>query len=370
MTVARTSETSITAIKGATVLTGVDLEPLENAVVLFSDVILEVGRIEQVIIPDHATVIDCVGKTLLPGLIDTHVHTQLHPVRRLITGGLTTVRDLGWAPEIVLPFAKKSASWGVHGPAVLAVGPIITEPDGYPTHAHWHGAQITAYQLRSATEAQELVRSLVEQGAWGIKFAVDDRRGPTLPSSLLKVLIEQAHHLGKKVTAHVGTVEELKKVLDAGVDELAHMLMADERIPDELIAQMVENKVAISSSLMFREAHDYSTAIDNAARFLDMGGLLIYGTDIGNGGATPLITGPVPGVEIREFIALTQAGMSPRQAITSATSAAASWLGLDTVGQVTAGFQADLVLVRGTPHVEMKHIGNIEQVWRAGAPAL
>jgi len=361
---------TITAITGATALAAIDLEPIDDAVVLFSDVILEVGRRGEVAIPAGATVIECAGRTLLPGLIDTHVHTQLHPVRRLITGGLTTVRDLGWAPEVVLPFAKKSASWGVLGPAVLAVGPIITEPDGYPTHAHWHGAAITAYQVRSASEARELVRSLVDQGAWGIKFAVDDRRGPTLPSSLLVALIDEAHQLGKKVTAHVGTIVELKKVLDAGVDELAHMLMADEKIPDELIAQMVENKVAISSSLMFREAHDYSTAIDNAARFLDMGGLLIYGTDIGNGGATPLITGPIPGVEIREFIALTQAGMTPREAIASATSTAASWLGLESVGQVTAGFQADLVLVRGTPHVEMKHIGNIEQVWRAGSPAL
>jgi len=361
---------TVTAIVGATVLSGPELEPIEDAVVLFSDVILAIGRKEQVTVPPDASVVECTGRTLLPGLIDTHVHTQLHPVRRLITGGLTTVRDLGWAPEIVLPFAKKSATWGVLGPSVLAVGPIITEPDGYPRHALWHGAQITAYELRSATEARALVNSLVEQGAWGIKFAVDDRRGPTLPSNVISALIEEAHLLGKKVTAHVGTVVELKKVLDAGVDELAHMLMADESIPNELLAQMVEDKVAVSSSLMFRDAHDYSTAIDNSSRFLELGGLLLYGTDIGNGGATPLITGPTPGVEIREFIALTQAGMSQRQAITSATSAAASWLELENVGQVTVGFQADLLLVRGAPHQEMKHIGNIEQVWRAGAAVL
>jgi imidazolonepropionase-like amidohydrolase len=211
---------------------------------------------------------------------------------------------------------------------------------------------------------------LVKQGAWGIKIAVDDRRGPTLPSKIISALIEEAHNLGKKVTAHVGTIVELKKVLDAGVDELAHMLMADEKIPDELIAQMVDGKVAVSSTLMFREAHDYATAIDNSARFLDQGGLLLYGTDIGNGGATPLITGPTPGVEVREFIALTQAGMTPRQALISATRAAASWLGIEGIGQVTAGFQADLLLVRGAPHVDMKHIGNIEQVWRAGEPVL
>jgi len=361
---------TLTAITGATVLVGPDLESIEDAVILFSDVILEVGTKEQVTIPPNATVIEVSGRTLLPGLIDTHVHTQLHPVRRLISGGLTTVRDLGWASEIVLPFAKKSADWGVLGPSVLAVGPIITEPDGYPSNAAWHGAQITAYEITSAIQARELVQSLVKQGVWGMKIAVDDRRGPTLPSNVISALIEEAHHLGKKVTAHVGTIVELKKVLDAGVDELAHMLMADEKIPDELIAQMVAGKVAVSSTLMFREAHDYATAIDNSARFLDQGGLLLYGTDIGNGGATPLITGPTPGVEVREFIALTQAGMTPRQALISATRAAASWLGVERVGQVTAGFQADLLLVRGAPHVDVKHVGNIEQVWRAGEPVL
>jgi len=358
------------AIIGATVLVGAELKPIDDAIVVFDEVIRAVGKKNEVVIPRDAEVLDCSGRTLLPGLIDTHVHTQLHPVRRLISGGLTTVRDLGWAPEVVLPFAKRSESWGIQGPLVLAVGPIITEPDGYPTHAHWHGAQITAHQLHSASEARDIVRALVSQGAWGIKCAVDDRRGPTLPSSVLSALIEEAHHLGKKVTAHVGTVVELKKVLDAGVDELAHMLMADERIPDELINQMVDQGVAISSSLMFRDAHDYATAIDNAGRFHDRGGVLLYGTDIGNGGATPLITGPVPGVEVREFIALTQAGLEPRIALVSATSAAAAWLGLEGVGQVSVGFKADLLLVRGAPDADMKHIGNIEQVWRSGARVL
>lgn len=355
---------------GALVLTGERLTPVPDAVVVFDDRIRAVGPAADVTVPDGATVLHRPGHCLLPGVIDAHVHTRLHPPRRMLAGGLTTVRDLGWQPDVILADARRSRRDGVDGPTILAAGPILTAPDGYPVHAHWHGASITALPLASAAHAVEIVEWLVAEGASVIKVALDQRRGPTSTPDVVAAVVETAHRLDRRVTAHIAGVPELEKALDAGVDELAHMLMSPDPIPDPLLDRMVAAGVGVVTTLMFREPHDYDVAVANTRRFHEKGGTVIYGTDIGNSGATPHRTGPVPGIEPREFIALLDAGLTASEALRAATADAARWLGLDHVGVLAPGKDADLVLVRGDPLADIKQIGNVQQVWRRGLAVL
>ena len=352
------------------VFAGPDLHPVEDAVVLFDTHIQAVGPRKAVAIPDDATVVDAPDWTVMPGVVDLHVHVEQHPPRRMLAGGITTARDLGGSVPEVLETAKRSRAPGIDGPTLLAAGPMITATGGYPVHATWYGAADAACEVDGVEQARATVERLVSQGADVIKVALDDRRGPTPSLQILRALVDTAHGHHRKVTCHVAGLGELEKVLEAQADELAHMIFGHDLIPEPLLDRMVGQGVAIVTTLMWRDDHEYRVAVDNTHRFHTRGGTVLYGTDLGAGGATDRIAGPIPGVEPRELIALQDAGLSPLQVLRAATSAPARWLGLDEVGAITVGADADLLLLRGDPMSAVKKAANVQQVWRRGLAVL
>jgi imidazolonepropionase-like amidohydrolase len=180
-------------------------------------------------------------------------------------------------------------------------------------------------------------------------------------ASTLAAITERAHAHGLKVTAHVHGLAQLHAALDAGVDELAHMLLGAEKIPDGTIARMVAAGMTVVPTLSIRFGLDRRRAIDNLRRFVEAGGNVVYGTDLGN-------AGPGPGIDAREVRAMAAAGMSPRAIIRSATVAAADHLGLDA-GVLEDGRPADIVAVGGNPLARPRDLTNVRMVWRRGRRA-
>ena len=334
-------------------LLGPDLTPTENArVSIDSDGTV---RIEPAVGDP-----DVLGRGLLvvPGFIDAHVHIGFFDPREVLTGGVTTVRDLAWPPEIVFDLARRSVDASFAGPRILAVGPMLTVAGGYPTRAAWAPAG-TGRVLAGEDDARAAVRDLHAAGACAVKVALNAAAGPTLPAAVLEAIVDESHRHGLKVTGHVDGLDELVKAVDAGMDELAHMLMSDETIPDDLIVEMVRQGVAIVPTLSCRFGHGRTLAVDNLRRFLEAGGRVVYGTDLGN-------DGPRPGIDVLEVTAMAEAGMTALDIIRSATVTSAEWLGLDDSGVIADGRRADLIGVPLAALDDPRGLADVRLVIRGG----
>ena len=284
--------------------------------------------------------IDCTGLTLVPGFIDAHVHIGFAEPLDVLRGGVTTVRDLGWPLAEIRPLVNASAAPDFAGPQIVAAGQMLTAPGGYPTSAGW-APPGTGLEVEGPHAAGKAVEAQVGAGATIIKVALNPPVGPTLSAETLRAIVDAAHDRGLKVTGHVYGSEELNKALDAGMDELAHMLMSPERIHDRAIERMVVQGMTVVPTLSIRSGFDRRKAIGNLHRFRDAGGKVVYGTDLGN-------AGPRPGIDRREVKAMAAAGMTATDIVRSATVDAAAWLGLNDRGTLTTGARADIVGLRGT----------------------
>jgi enamidase len=351
----------IIAIVGATVLEGSSLRPVEDATV-----IIEGGRIASIgasiQIPSDAYVYDAIGTTVLPGFIDAHVHIGFAQPVDVLRRGVTTVRDLAWPPADIFPLARMSREHGFTGPLILCAGPMITTPGGYPTGAGW-APRGTALEVRDTEGARAEVREIAANGAAVVKVALNAAAGPTLPFEILSAIVDEAHRLSLKVTAHVFGLAELDKGLAAGIDEIAHMLMSSQRIPDEMMDRMVASEMTVIPTMSIFFGRGRKIAIANLARFVERGGRVVYGTDLGN-------AGPEPGIDEREITAMAAAGLSPREVIFAGTVGAAQWLGLNNKGRLEVGLDADLIVVDGDPLTNIKDLTRIRHVVREGIVAL
>jgi imidazolonepropionase-like amidohydrolase len=165
------------------------------------------------------------------------------------------------------------------------------------------------------------------------------------------------------VTAHVFGLGELDKALDCGVDELAHMLMSPEEIPDETIRRMVAAGVRVVPTLRIHRGKVKRKAIANLARFVEAGGEVLYGTDLGN--ASPFVTHAG-----REEVArMKRAGMNSDSILRSATVLAAAALGLEDRGIIAPGHRADLVTTSGHPGDAVGQESLVDFVMRNGKVA-
>ena len=358
----RDALTTATAIVGATVLVGSDLAVATDATVVITDgVIGGLGSRTDIEVPEGAEVVDARGATLIPGFIDAHVHIGFVEPHAVVAGGVTTVRDLGWPPARIAPLVSASRAVDFDGPTILAAGPMLTAPGGYPTRAAWAPTG-TGVEVAGPEAATGAVANVADAGAVVVKVALNPPVGPVLDAETLSAIVDAAHARGLKVTGHVYGLDELDKALDAGMDELAHMLMSDERIPDAMLTRMVDAGMVVVPTLSIFSGRGLQTAIANLNRFRVAGGKVLYGTDLGN-------EGPRPGIDPSEVRGMAAAGMSGLGIIRAATVDAANWLGLGSVGTITQGRDADLVLIGGDPLGDPEALTHILAVWRRGVRA-
>lgn len=266
--------------------------------------------------------------TVLPGFIDLHVH-RLGPG---LHSGVTTVRDLG-APLAFLASSTPHPPPG--GQRILVSGPMITVPGGYPIPV-W-GAGI-GLPVRSPKEARAAVRTLVRQGADVIKIALE--RQPMLSLEEVRAIVDEAHSLGRTVTAHVTHPRIAGVALAGGVDQLAHTPCRGN--DPEMMRRLAREGVTIVGTLHV-DLGCHPALLENARAFVAAGGELLYGSDFP---ARPKIRNGIDAIELKLMVG---AGLTPLEALAAGTAKAGEALGMALLGSLVQGAPADLIAVDGDP---------------------
>jgi imidazolonepropionase-like amidohydrolase len=393
------------ALARATVLVGDSLEPITGITVLIRNgTIVRVGSEAEVTIPAGTPILDLSGYTLMPGLIDLHVHIgspemkqgeQISPVRMpgmvfdalcfapgarraFLDHGVTSVRSAGDTYEWVIELRQLLRNKELEGPRLYTAGPIFTSPGGHPVATLFaKDPELTAQGARlpaHADEARQYVRELLS-GDNSVDFikVVQERATPENPlepidSSVLHAIVNEAHEHGRQVFAHWGTPEDLAELLEAGVDGLEHMGQVFAGWPDSMLALLVERNVSITPTLTVQEL--YLPRLINqqlqqrVKEFHDAGGRVVVGSDAGMPGV------PFGASVHQELELLVRSGLTPREALKAATSEAARVLGTERIGAIAPGYAADVLVVKGNPLLEIQHIRNVALVLRDGRPVI
>jgi imidazolonepropionase-like amidohydrolase len=286
---------------------------------------------------------------LMPGAVDHHVHIGLSDPRSVLRGGVTVCRDLAWPPEDIFPLCDISQATDFDGPVVVAAGPMITAPSGYPSRAGWcpEGGWI---EVRGPDQAAGAVTDLIRHDPAVIKVALNTEAGPTLDDAALVAVCDAAHARGVGVTAHVQGRGQTERALGAGVDELAHCPWT-ERLSDDLAAAVARRMTVVTTLDIHsygRDTPELGVAVDNLRRIAAAGGRIRYGTDLGNG--------PIPaGIHAGEAVHMAAAGLSADAVLRALTP-----------GPLRRGAVADVVGLRADPFEALTALGRVGLVVRAG----
>lgn len=403
--VADTAPTRV-AIRAGTLLDGLGGAPLRNAVIL-----IEGERITAVgvglAIPANARVIDLSAATVLPGLIDAHTHlvagdpgdyyTSLFrrsPVdgavaahlyaRRTLEAGFTTVRDVG-AWEYVDVAMRNAINRGdFPGPrmqvATLAVGATGGHNDltGFSVYLRF----TTFSGIADGVDAiVKLVRTEVKNGADLIKMIAsagvlseeESVGAPQYSQEEMTAVVQEAAMWGKRVAAHAHGAEAIKRALRAGVASVEHASFIDDegialaKSKGAYLVMDIYNDDYISAefarlgyppNILAKEAQVALTQRQNFRKAVQAGVKMAYGTDAG---VYP------QGQNGRQFATMVAWGMTPMQAVLSATANAAELMGWsDRVGAVQAGRYADIIAVRGDPLLDVTELQRVTFVMKGG----
>jgi imidazolonepropionase-like amidohydrolase len=357
------------ALTNGTLVDGTGAAPIVDAALVIQGTRIAAARPRaDVDIPPDARTIDVQGATILPGFINTHVHSAYdeHTLTAWAQGGVTTVRDLasGKPRESLFSFRDEALSHPEYA-RLVAVGPMVTVPGGYPI-AMWSLPSLT---VTSPEDARDKVAHLLDDGADVIKIALESgaifgQSMPMLSPEEAAAIVQVAHERGTVVSAHVSISRDLELALDAGVDDIAHMVT--DEAPDELIQRMVELDVYWVPTLELWKGvgHGLDTrVIDNLRRFAEARGKVALGTDYAG---APDVDFDL-GMPIHEVGWMQEAGMTPLEIIVAATRNAAHVCNLEReLGTLEVGKLADVLVVDGDPLEDLDTLTDIRMVLHSG----
>lgn len=408
------------AFVGGMLLDGYEAEPIHHSVVIFENGrITAVGSKLDTEIPDNAIIIDTGGKTVMPGLIDAHMHIDLighgeyeryyaflnnmeridevMPIaaKQMMRGGVTSGLDLG-APFQILAFRERIRAGEIPGPRLTVSGPWITRLDmeGVP--------DIYEIVIDSPRDAAQKTRELIAAGSDVIKTWVG------LTEDDYRAVVEEAHKHGKKVHAHLYDPDAIRMAIDAGVDVFQHVGSArNPPYDDALVAEIAHKNIPIVQTIShriwvypatvafperlydpvykkdmpediyeefiasFENFHRRSYFYDigqesrnaekSARQFIEAGAYMGVGTDA----ASPLNMHTE--AMWREMSALVDSGMTPIQVISAATKTNAEILDqFDELGTIEPGKLADIIVIDGNPLANIDAMQHVDIVVKDG----
>ncbi len=353
-------------------------------------------------IPAGATIVNGAGKTLLPGLIDSHVHAYRHLELPLLFG-VTTQVDMFTSVQVMQDVTSKmKAGTNASQADLFSAGTLVTAPGGHGTE---YGMAIPT--LNSPGEAQAFVDARIAEGSHFIKIVMEEgfpgHPMKTLDLATIKAAIDATHKRGKLAVVHISTLANARAALDAGADGLVHMFTGTAIAPADLKAfvqlaktrkafiiptfSVMESMAGMKSEDILGDAsltglldRDQMAPLKASFGQVNNPALLIApnavtaalrkaqvpvlaGTDAGNPGTQH-------GISLHhEMASLVKAGLTPVEALAAATSAPAKAFRLGQRGRIADGYKADLVLVDGDPGSDIAHTRRIVSVWKDGTRA-
>ena len=396
------SQAAVQEQPAATVITHVRVFDGEKMIPA-DTVIFKNGRIEAVgkslPAPPGAGIIDGRGQTLLPGLIDAHIHTlSLDNLRQCLIFGVTSVVDMFTDVKLMQQIKQLQASGQAPDLAFfVSSGTLATVPKG---HGAEYGLPIPT--LTKPDEAAAWVEARLAEGSDFIKIIVEEGRGlgfkfATLSLDTVRALIQEAHRHNKIAVVHATTLRSFLDVVQAGADGLAHLYLEQAFDPEfgRIVARhkafviptlTVLNGIAglgsgrllledprLSPYLKPADAKNLKTAFSgktNEAAYraaekallqLKAAGVpILAGTDLANPNTTA-------GASLHDELGLlVKAGLSPIEALRAATAAPAEKFSLAGRGRIKPGSVADLLLVKGDPTKDIQSTRDIIIVWKEG----
>jgi imidazolonepropionase-like amidohydrolase len=346
---------------GGTLIDGTGAPPLPDAAIAITDGrVAAIGRRGELAYSPDTPVRDLAGATIMPGFIDAHAHTadlSDDELRAWARAGVTTLRDLGGPLDAVLSRRDAIAAGALLDlPRLVVSGLLVTVPGSFSVA--FGGEENRLLLVEGPDDARAKLTALLDRGVDVIKIVLSGRTDISyaeLSNAEVAAITEVARSRGIRVTAHVDRAVALRRAVENGVSDAAHS--PRDRIPDDLIALMVERGMALvptidvyealAESRGNGEAWRRSTApvmYDNLRRFAAAGGTLALGSDYG--GAPGMAVG-MPMGEIAHWLA---AGLSPMELIVAATRGGAIASGLeDEIGTLEVGKRADVLVVEGDP---------------------
>jgi imidazolonepropionase-like amidohydrolase len=378
----------------------------DAGVAISGERIVAVGTRADLIAQHRAGVVtaEFPGGTLLPGLIDTHTHlimpgtgvaildyaalpdellllTAAANARRALRAGVTTLVDLGAKGQLTFRLREAISRGIVEGPRLVLSGRALTITGGHAWP--WLGEADGPDGVRQA------VRTLCKEGADLIKVMVTgggtpgtNGRRPSYTQAELDAIVDEAHARERRVWGHCTATAGIERALSAGFDVIAHCqffepdgtLAFDERLAHRIADQGVYvnptlqiNRILLSDRVPAERrpglaawTSHYPDFARNVVKLRDLGVRLICGSDCGWG----YLTFDEGWLELEALVA---AGLTPLEALTSATGTAADALGLGAeTGSLCPGHAADLLVVAGDPTADIGAMRAVRAVWRGG----
>lgn len=365
--------TDLVVVRNGTLIDGTGTTPVRDAVIVVEDgIVTAAGSAADVVVPTAAEVVDADGGTILPGLIDTHVHhlNELDlqdgeldgigvtmALANPLQAGVTTYRDLGSPygdPASVDELRAALNRHGADAPTIVLSGPLLAAEGNYAVD----GFPGQALAVADGAAAADSVTRLLDAGVDQIKLMVEhwefrSEPTPSLTAEQIEAMTQTAHARNTRVVAHVSDIDEAWMALNGGADELTHW-PGSQPLPDDLIAELAARNVPVGTTFSI-----LTPAAGDVRRLLNAGGTIVLSSDA-PGATSTLSIG-------RELERMVTAGMTPMEAIIASTSNAARAVELDDqVGTLTIGKHADVIIVDGDPLDDISAIANITTVLNDG----
>ena len=419
-------ESATLAVVGGLLIDGHEGPPLPGGIVLVDgDRIVAAGSRETLAVPDGAEILDATGMTIMPGLIDVHVHLDIlghsdyqhwhgshRPnyaaimevsARQLLLNGVTTAVDLAGNPDALIATRERVESGALPGPRIVASMGWIT---------HWTDDQVQRHHRRTHTvnvrtveEARTAARTAIAQGAGILKVHTG------LTQAQLQAISTEAERSGLRVTGHVGDRDDLLMRIRSGQDGIEHLYLSagdSPTIHPDIIQGLVDQQTWVVPTMIQtmvqglaaewpdrrdnRRARvltppdlwaDIRRSIENprrfgyfggglrASRFQAMGARLRQLRDAG----VRLLVGTDAGTPLnfhtdatwQEMDLMVGFGFPPMEVLVTATRRNAEYLGLgDELGSLTPGKLADIIVVDGNPLLSMRDLRNVVAVVKDG----